>query len=590
MRTRRRTGVLVSLTLAALLLGATGCAPPPHSDRGSVDWSRGLRLGSSSSPDPPAAVVTQGGDRLVLAWPARPDADALGTLHLLTLDITSGAVLAEQDLPALANYPRTPMLLPAGSDGLHFLWLDGIRTGRSLYYRFLDLEGRPAGEPARLSAADRHVRDAQAARLPDGSLMVLWVTGTGLSLVHLDATGQPLTPPLARADVSSAALAVDTAGTVHLAWTEQVGRGAYAVLYTTLQPDAVALPVPLSIGRASILGAAVGQEVPWLSVAVEEAGTYVLWPWMMGSQGAQMAYPVYVFVADGAVGQRQSLLLPLSFPPAYETMEGTAALSQVAPALSRYGRGVAMVNGVPTAATGQPGQTLLALSLEARTPNRLVLQPALAVLDDGQILGYALPAWTNYPSVGVAATTDSAGDLYVAWVDAPGTGGHPVYLATTSDALEPVFNRLTPGDVLWELSEALDGVTRGIVFVFPALFWVLLPIVWFVLAFWWSSGNLTGRPAWPVFLVATGLHLASKYLLTRGLLPYIPRLGYVPPELVSTIIYAMPVATVTLGVGIAWLFYIRRNAEDFSPVPAYLIVAVTDAVISVIIYGLASVE
>jgi hypothetical protein len=252
--------------------------------------------------------------------------------------------------------------------------------------------------------------------------------------------------------------------------------------------------------------------------------------------------------------------------------------------------GRASVHDAPSVVHGRPNQTLLAINLQLQTRSQEVLQPALAVLEDGELRGHSVIAWTDFSSVAIAGVTGEAGELYVAWLDAIGsTTDHPIYLSTTSDVLLPVFDRLTTADLLNRLYDSVQRMIQGVVLLPLGAMWMILSFIWLFVALWFGGGNVQGRFGIVVFLVAVVLHWISKYLITPDLLTLLPRLSYASPSLVPLFTYGVPAVTVAVGVVIALLFYVRPRGE-FSPLVAYVIVALIDLFISLSIHGLAYTE
>jgi hypothetical protein len=591
----RRTRLLLLLTLVALPLGIAGCVQSTRTALISADWSRGAWLGNSTSADTPAMALSPGEDLLLLVWPAQAESESVETLRLLALDTTSGVVASEQDVSTPSSHPRVPVLIPAGQDSFHLLWLDGLYTERAIYHTFLGPDGAPVGKTSRISPSDLQVIDMRAALLPDGGLMVLWTSQPSASpfrldlyLLRLDAEGQPLSPSLLLSEVLSADMAVDSQGTIHLAWLEQATIRRYLVRYAELQPDDTVVSASRDVATIFLRDTQTGRDINGPILALERDNIYFTWVW--ATQGGERL--AFVFAEGGEIpdSEPQPVYLSPSFPPACMPVEGVPGLTCMASPLLDI-MGSALVHQVSVAKPNQQGQTVLALSLWERTRNRETLQPALAILDGGRLLGHTVAAWTSRPSVGVAAVADDAGNLYVGWVDATGVPDeHPVYLTTTSTAMRPALNRLTAMDVLASFIDAGHRMVQGVIFVPWAAMWGVLPLAWLLVALRRSGGDPRGRTACWILLIAVGLHWAGKYLLTHDLLSSLPRLAFAPPVLVPLLVYLTPVATVTLGMALTRLLYIRRRPDEFSPMLAYLFVALTDVIISTSLYGLAFTE
>ncbi len=584
----RKQHTIWLLTLL-LLVGLTGCAQSTRTARISADWSRGVQIGISTSGGRPALALSAEENLLLAAWPAQPDPDGPRVLHLLALDTASGEVTAERDLPISSCDPLAPALTPARGGGFHLTWLEGPYSQRGLYHRLLAPTGDPAGPVSRISPSGQQVLEAQVASLPDGGLAVLWTTRSGPALLLLDESGHPRGVPLLLPGALSAGMAVDEQGNVHLAWLTQESATHYPIHYGLLLPDALSLPASRTVAIVLLSPSQTADDIDGPVVAVEQDGVYVAWSRMAQTMGGQAEQAAFVFVSGETAGELQPLAFPSSFPPAYAPVEGIPGLNYLAPP-TRTGLGNGSVRRAPVALPGQGERTLLALSLEGQTRSKDILQPALAVLDDGEVQGYTVVAWTDHPSIGIAAVSDPAGNLYVAWSDITGIPSeHPVYLATTASGPRSTFDHLSPMDVLASLLDAAQRAVQGLAFIITGTFWLMLPLAWLFAALWLGGGELGNRAARLVLLVAAMLHWASKFFLTPDLLTMLPRLAYAPPALAPLIVVLTPLLTVTLGLLVARLFYLRRR-DEVSPLIAYLFVAATDLTISLALIGLANTE
>lgn len=608
--------------LALLMLALSGCVQRSHTPRVAADWSRGALLGISSGTDQPAMALTADSGRLLIAWPARSSANSPEVIHTRLLDTISGEVVSEHDLPAPSGDPRMPILSPAGAEGFHLLWLEGPYTQRVLNHVLLTPDGAPAGPTVQLSEPGRQVLQARAAALPDGGMAVLWTSATDLSMRRIDVVGTPQGEPLHLPNVLYADVAADSHGTIHLAWLGQASPVRFplytAVLDSDLSVSHVYTLTSIVIDDFQLIEDDIGGPV----LAPAQEGLYVVWwtayDWGLGQNqgiaGARLHIPparrnveetsrvIFALVTEETVGDPQSPFFPSTFPPVYEPVEGVTGLSELAPspsdistaplpgALSADSRAGALVYQVPTIVRGSVDQARLVFSLQVRTRSRVQLQPSLAILDQGRMVGYAVVGWTEKPTTAVSAVADSSGSFYVSWVDSTGiVDQHPIYLATTSERLRPVLNRLTAADILAILGEVSDRAIRGFVFLLIVAPVLIVPLVWFLLMLWLGGGELSGRGGVVVLLVALGLHLAGKYLITGQLLSSLPLLGYLPSNIVPLLIYLTPVVTLGIGWGLAWLIYSRRHRSG-SPMPMYLIAGCADLVLSLSLYGLGSFE
>lgn len=581
----------LSLVLVLGILLLSGCAQSTHTSRMSQDWSRGLLLDAASTSDRPAIVLSSAGERLLLAWIIRPEPGQPEALQIMALDTASGQVIDRWVIPAPAGFPTDLELVAAEeAEQVHLFWLDGPYRQRALFHLLLEPTGEPVGEPTRLSPTGQQVLSAHSAPLPNGSLMILWTTWSGLSLLQMDSQGRFSGPPLLQPDVLSAGMAVDSQGLVHLAWIEPISNMRLNVRYAITPPDSLSMLDSRIVTSILLTRDQTQQDIGGPLVATDESFSYVIWARTTQTLLGTTEGIHYVAIGDGGIQEPQTLSFPREFPPVYTSTQQVAGLSYLAVPFQSKTRG-ASVYRVPQIISGRQEQCLLALSLQCETRNQSELQPTLAVIDGGQVLGYSVAGWTNRPSVGVSAVANGQGDLYLAWVDSIGQlDEYPVYLTTTSAELERIFNRLTVADVLAGLRENSIRFLQGLTFFPLALLWIVLPMGWLFVALWWHHGDLGIRASRLAMAVAAILHLGSKYLLTADLLVLIPHLAFVPTDMATALIYGLPLATGAVGLLLTYLLYIRPQGRDWTPVPAYLIFAACDMFITLGIHGIAHYE
>lgn len=596
---RRNIGGLAALGCLILLL-VTGCVPREHTQRVTDDWGRAVQIGVASQSTPAGLAVLPDGSQVFAAWPVSGAEGGEPAVRFVALNAEGGQV-AQASLPVEVLRPRDLRLLldavntPAGA--LHLFWIDGTGEDRQLWHSPLSHQGELLGEPRRLSPAGYSVETYCPAVLPSGAMLVMWDDASGLSLRRFDGTGAPEANPLIIPGGTEGSFQVGPDGVVHVAWQVTLSASRRAITYAKLDQADLSLSAPVQVGTAVVdpeapPGAVKGPVVGLESREGEAALVYVAWTQQVTTMMGR-SERLYFSGVDGERGQPApgtdlgtEVNLPPQFPPTLEPATGAFAYQGLARPATSAMRGTVFNQG-PEALAGGGDEVVLAMSTQFSTRSREAFQPALIYFDEGAVSGYQAVTWTDHPSVDMALAADGQRNLYLAWTDVTGEADrYPVYLATTADRLQSSWSRLSWNDYKAIGADLLNRIVSGLSLLPLAAIWLAFPFVWLFLAMWASRGDLYGRRAWFVLVVALLVYVGSKYLLTFDILTHVPKLAYLPPETGRVLIYAVPVLTLLASLGLTSPLWLRRRGEGRSPVLLYIVIAAVDMVLSVSVYAI----
>lgn len=609
----RRRVALLALFMVALLL--SGCGDRPYGDKTVIEWSRARRLGSApaSSSEPPALAVAPDGQWIALAWVASPE-QGRDAVHLTVLD-AQGTVRTDLDLDLETDKPSAPLLLPAGAEALHLLWLDESEHIDRLFHAQLTLDGQQAEPPRQLSAAGHRVYGYDAAVLPTGELLVVWSSRDGLWAARILGSQAQISPQMLEAPgAGSLDVQVDDKGAAHVAWQQTFSRRERRLYYSRVATDSLLFQWPMYLstlllqGGGSVQGSAESLQGPVLAIEADEAT--VIWTVARGETGEGRGF--FATFVPGEVKELVPRRLAVSpgYQPDYAAASGSPPYRQLAPPLPLDKIASATpVHTLPATTQGQVHEIALAASLVLRTRWSPQIQPALLVVKAGRLEGFQVVAWTRHPSLHPTLAADGQGHLYYAWLDAEGRE-FAVYLASTAPALCSAWDSLTSTDLQVALERLFGRLVSAVALIVVALSWLILPGFFLLAAlFVLREDTLLTTGGRVVFLVLVGLHWAGKYLVTPEILTMLPRLSdlplifplltvlaphafaylpnqlHLPPFVAPWLSYLVPSLSLLAALSVTRLFYLRRTRRP-NLVLAYMFLIVIDLFLSLELYAL----
>jgi hypothetical protein len=611
--------------LFAMLLILTGCnITSDRSDKPSPDWSRGLRVGVASI-NQPVALQVDGEGHAHLVWYA--GTEEASKLQYAQLD-DQAQIVVERDLDIPFPDPERPQLLLDRQGNMHLAWLageDGAEDGlKSLFHFLLGYDGEALSEPTRLSPPGKKVEGYQMCLGQEGRVEVFWSAEEGIYSLGLDERGEVISPPtLIIPQGTDPSVQVDRSGTIHLAWLQEPAsqvKELYYGLYESGKPVEGIKLTQFGKGVTVVLyGPVLGLDTEYV---------YIFWALEHGAGvRAGIARLYYVSFPLGQASPLASTLLRISnLEPVYTSSQGEYNYRWLTYSLEGQGSDFL---AMPSIVEGQQQPTLneLAVVFNARvtfgvkaskssirdlettgpglkpSPGSLVtrfgvgrdlyptrpglkpeIQLAMAVFTKGKMKGYELVANTGSVSMRPNLQVDPASNLHLAWIDAAGFGRYDVYYASTSSEAKARLDRTSPQDVLLKAAELGFGILSGMALLPLAGFWVLPPLIWMGL-FYLLAGeeDLELRRVKVALGIAVALYLGAKLVFLPFFLFYVPFLDQVPPQFSPALVFGVPL--IILALALAAMYAHTRRTEEATLFRAFLVFALTDALLSMAIYA-----
>jgi hypothetical protein len=577
-----------------VVLCLCGCqVETDRAEKPGPDWSRGLRLGQTS-----------------LRQPVALEADANGHVHLVWVDLSfpsrfryahlgkEAHVLSNKQLDIDLPNLRRPQLLVDGENRLHLAWLSRQEGVQKLYHTLVGPDGQ-TGAWELFSDENRDVTSFRMYFDPAGDVAFVWAeeqADGSNHIVYLSIRESSSRTVLVREGIAPTLL-TDGAGTVHLVWLTEDALTARTVYYAELG-DAVLQPVN-GVKLADFTFPEGGTYYGPV-LGLDESNVYVFWSVqnLGGGLTPTSAFSYYATFELGAyrqVGAPPPQTRPLGIPadprPTYaEHLRGAApdgfGLAELAPLSARASSGSDFVN-TPAIVTDQQSELPVAFSVLTRSQADSQIRLATVLLSGGEPIGYQLASKSLtaslMPSM-VADSVDHGGGLHLAWLDTAGFKEFDVYYATTASEARRWLDRTSTNDLVMGAADLVFGVFSGLgllpiagVWTFPAMVWV---VVFFIAS---GKEEMSRTPTQIGFAVAVLLYVGMKILLLPGLFAGTPFLHQVPPG--WAVALGITVPTVILVLSLATVYVYSRRAERATIFVAYLVFALTDVVLTLVLYA-----
>jgi len=598
-----------------LILG--GCdVTSDRSDKPSPDWSRGLRIGVASV-NQPVALQVDGEGHAHLVWYTKTE--EVSKLHYAQLD-DQAKVVVERDLDISLPDPDRPQLLLDRRGNMHLAWLareDGVK---SLFHFLLGYDGEALPETTNYtrlsppsipptSGRDKggEVEGYQMCLGQEGRIEVFWSAKEGIVHLRLDERGDVISSPtLIVPQGTDPSAQVDRSGTIHLAWLQEPASQVKELYYGLYESGKPVKGIKLTqFGK----GVNVVLRGPVLGLDTE----YVYIFWSLEHRAGLRAGTARLYYVSFPLGQPslrprsgQAHLAPalIRIPnrePVYVSSQGEYKTRWLAHSLEKWDSDFL---AMPSVVGGQQQRTLneLAVVFNVRVtfglkaaleePREVPVGPgfkpkiqlAMAIFSEGEMKGYQLAARTGSVSLWPNLVVDPASNLHLAWIDTAGFGRYDVYYASTSPEAKAWLDRTSPQDVLLKAAELGFGVLSGVALLPLAGFWVLPPLIWVGL-FYLLVGEeeLELRRVKVALGIAIALYMGAKLVLPPGFLFYVPFLDQVPPQFSWALVFGVPLLILALALSV--MYARTRRTEGATLFPAFLVFALTDALLSLAIYA-----
>lgn len=571
--------LLAATVLISVALGA--CAPADHLWLNAPDWSRATLVGTSSAGYPsPAVFDDQSRPYLLLAQAG--DA-GLQSLWIVALD-PNGRERWRQGLPFEIGRAVEPRLVWNGS-AFYVFWIDD----GSLFVALFDPSTRTTGE-ALVVSADLVVGSYDALRTEDGVLH-LWLAGPrrdpGLYRGYVNGQEPTLIDP--EGILPDLELGED--GRLNAFWSHYPsGFGDVQFFYGQgepqgIQADYAHLVVRPRVGATSVLQGPEG--------AVEGTTGYVFWTVIertgLSAGAGSTRYVSFSIENPQTQSAGEFLRIPGAYHLPYQPVGSTGFLvgeRTLLPAPSLPGTSYI----ADPWALGNAEETAVAVSTSAEyLRNKRELQVAVAFLRAGDVDSYQLLSFTPAGSVRPALTTDTAGHLYLTWLEKSAGSGFLVYFAGTSPSMVSAMENLTTSDVVRVLADSAFGMLTGILLApLAALISVVAPLVLLALTSFLRKDTDTVFSPGTFFSLVVSLvaFWYAKIAMLPSIGEYVPFSAWVPflPVWSEGLLrWGVPALTAVVGLIVAWALTYR--ADRRSPVYFLLIYAAVDGVITGAMYG-----
>ncbi|MFP3896507.1 MAG: hypothetical protein ACLFV5_06700 [Anaerolineales bacterium] len=582
-RVRARHFVALTLLFCLCLGGVLGCQfAEERSRRGSLDWSRGQRLGQAALNDRPALEVDGATGEAYVVWVAG-EGDT-SRLRFVRLD-DAGRILVQRDLPFHVSMPSRVQMVASEGKQLYVAWIDNPAKGRSLFLARMDEEGEEKASPVQISPPGMVVDSYAMARGGDAGIHLFWGVeeGAGRGFYYMLLAGGELEEPvLVRERGLAPCVRVDAGGEMHVVWREEPRAGECVVYYATFDAQGAILRDPHEIVSFS---APLGVTVHGPELGLTRDGVYIFWSSEVRGGGLTppMAESYYVSfpLGEPQLAQRpRDIELPATNDPAYETLESTFNVHELAPAETLSGASFVYM---PSTIRTSEEELTVAFAVELVGRTKEIIQPALTLWREGALRGYQIVSKTRNVSMRPSLLGDEKGDLHLIWIDSAGFGAYDVYYAGTAREVRQHLNRITGRDVMGALFDFAWAVAQAVSF-FPLLFlWGFLPLtliaVYSVIS---AKGSLALWGPRIVLALSALLYVAFKYLFQPNWLGGLPLPGRLPPRVSNILMYAAPFVISGVAGGMAWLY--ARRQERSSLFPTFLVFMVSDTLLTLLIY------
>jgi hypothetical protein len=564
-------------TLLVAMFTACGAAEQ-RGAKPSADWSRGAPLGGGSMGSVGLAVRDEDAS-VRLVWPV--GAGEGERIHYLHLE-RSGDPIVTKDL-AFPGQLRNTRLLPAGGDKMHLFWANriSIETGWQLWHVLLNSDGDLVGEPTRVSSDKSKVGDYSAASDNTGGAVVAWGSGSqaDLHMLHMNQGGEVLSGPvILTTRGESPDLRVDPGGYIQLVWLSGTSFMYAEMPLDDLRSDNGVPVAGITIGTGdSLTGPVLGLSDGWV---------YVFWS-ILSQSGLEAGTARTEFAAfpSGMPASSESKpvwILPVEEQP-YVPYQGSLSLTgYIEPPKAAIASTDYIMRPAPM--TGINPELAVAVSAEQQLRMNAQLQNVVLLFKDGQYTGYSLASKTGQISDYPVLSVDKSGNLYLVWQE--GARKQDVFYATTEPGAVTALDGLSTGDFV---NAVLEGGMESLVSLafmpFLGFGWLLPGLI--VIGIWKlikDEESVSQPSSWPVLIIAIILYYSIKMMTLPTIATYVPFSAwiYIPADWELALRIGVPLTIFAISLFVALKVSVKYSD---SAVLFYVVLALTDALLTLAIYG-----
>ncbi len=559
---------MLTAVFLTFIITSCGFGSAPKGRKPSPDWSRGVPIGTTVAGTVGMAVEGDS-EQFHFVWPKFVEGEL--AIHYLQLDETA-VPLIDKTLELPAGRSRTPRFWLA-DEGLYLVWARRPSGGNwELWQALLDDNGDII-KPTQLSMAEMNVSSYV---LTDE--YIVWEDSKTNSIYGWH-NNESTTPIQLVAEGENPSIQKSSDGKLHMSWRN--GLNIYYAAFAHGLETADGTPiVELELQPTDSLGG------PVLGIT-DEYG-YLIWSRYISagleSDTGRTDYAIFSLDNPRKVPAKRLVIMPAEEQP-YQPYNGDYALSQIVPAPTS----AIMGNNYtiePNAAGTQGASLAVVVASQQQIRLNDFTQMAVTIFSDGQFQGYQMAAKTEGFSQEGMLVTDVNGNLHLVWRE--GGSGRALYFATTNPALATHLDSLDSDDFIEAtLTGALEGVV-GIAFFPLALLWFLPGgIILGVRQLRRDDDDPRQLGARVLIVISILLYEYTKLLVLPTVLSYVPFSAWleIPQSWWLPLRISYPVITLALGfVAAQWV--LRRRAHT-SPLSYFFILAATDAVLTLGVYGVA---
>lgn len=585
MSVRRAAYLLAILLLASLLAGCQ--TTPSRSARASEDWSRGSRVGTASLNVPVAMSIDEDGRGGRFLWVTKDDEDRQ-ILRYARLD-AAGNVVFETSLGIPSGRANQPGLTRDAGGVLHATWLARDGDIYRLYHALLDDAGRFVVGPEAVSLPGIPAHSHTGIASTEGGIDVFWgaIEGDTPGLYHAriaaDGSVVDASHPLGMVGFDPSAVRARD-GSLHLVWKEIPDTGRQSINYGVFDGasraivgahEVVAFGVPTGlVSHRPALGIARGRAYVFWSI--ERRGGGLTLP------AAESRYVSFPLGRPEAAEGPRDVVIPEDNRPDYRRVAttyhhvGNLAGGDGAPRPSTFVY-------LPAAVAGEQDQLATAFAVQISGRTKSVMQVALALWDDGEMVGYQIVGQTDSISLRPGIAVDTNSDLHLNWIDTAGFGKYAIYYAATTSEARANLNRLGTDDVIAALFGVAWGLAQAASFFPIALVWLFPPVVVLALyAFIRAEDGLDRAGSRVMLVVGALMYIVTKYLFRPSWLAALPLPRGTPGDVANALLYLAPILIAAVATALTWLYIKRRQYASL--LPAFAVFALSDALLTLLVY------
>jgi hypothetical protein len=423
-----RKSWLITFVIVVLVLGIAALIisdpRPTNTPKLLEDWSRGTPLGIAAWNQPNALEVEPSGERIHVIWFLRVGESGM-LPHYAQLD-GKGNVTVDRDIAA------SPVLLPrecrllVGPDGRLHLFTRAILPqedrNRVLYYA-LGPDGALISGPVPISPAAQEADGFDVVANRGGRVDLFWsqdgdTSGRQGGLFHqvLTFNGQP-DGAAERINETGhePAAQMDSAGTIHLAWSTRPSPISRDIQYAAFPDGAVKPTEGTRLSSLNQSGAVFLKPV----IGLDTSFAYVFWTIDIRSglrAGAADSSVAAIPLSKAGQARVFQISMPPTGTPDYLPYAGSFGYRQLAPAAAY---GTALGSDVvlqPMAVRGQRDELPVLFSMAVTFRSEKLTQPVLAVFAGGLLKGHQVIGRNPFYSLLPQGAADGSGNLYATWL------------------------------------------------------------------------------------------------------------------------------------------------------------------------------